>query len=418
MPEKSVPQEDVTRLVRNALAHLYDTAYLQTHPLSAMFDAQQMLDSVTRAQRLRRALLDTIEALRPQLRPQPSQSASPEAASVAARAYAILSYRYIDGLSMDEVVAKLALSRRQVYREHEKGIEAVAALLTEQHRAAIANINTTETIDVAQREVTRLQQSSHAELLRLPDLVDGVISLLAPIAKQSKTRIQLNSARGLAGIQGDRVQLRQAFIALLTHVLEREPAHIRISLKASDNAIVAHIQSIELRNALNESPTKLSQDLEISKALIEAQGGQAQFQSSLQTWEATLSFRPHGQQRTILVIDDNTDLVELFRRYLGGHDINVVGVTDSRQALRIANDVRPALITLDVMMPGLDGWEVLQQLRANAKTRHTPIIICSVLKENKLALSMGANAYLSKPVQQSDFLEVTRRLLGELKPTN
>jgi len=409
MPEKTVPQEDVTRLVRNALAHLYDTAYLQTHPLSAMFDAQQVLDSVTRAQRLRRALLDYIEALRP----QPSQSAPPEAA----RAYAILSYRYIDGLSMDEVVAKLALSRRQVYREHEKGIEAIAALLTEQHRGAIANIATTETIDIAQREVTRLQQSSHAELLRLPDIVEGVISLLAPIAKQSKTRIQLNAVRGLASVQGDRVQLRQAFIALLTHALEREPTQIRISLKANDNAIVAQIQSTELRKELNESPTKLSQDLEISKALIEAQGGQAQFQWGNQTWEAILSFRPHGQQRTILVIDDNTDLVELFRRYLGGHDIDFVGVTDSRQALRMVNEVRPALITLDVMMPGLDGWEVLQQLRSNAKTRQIPIVVCSVLKENKLALSMGANAYLSKPVQQSEFLEVTRRLLGELKPT-
>lgn len=408
MPEKSVPQEDVTRLVRNALAHLYDTAHLQTHPLSAMFDAQHMLDSVTRAQRLRRALLDTIEALRP----QPSQSAPPEAA----RAYAILSYRYIDGLSMDEVVGKLALSRRQVYREHEKGIEAIAALLIEQHHTALAAL--AESTDIAQREVSRLQQSSHAELLRLPDIVEAVTSLLVPIAKQSKTRIQMNAARGLPSIQGDRVQLRQAFIALLTHALELEPTQIRITLKAIDNnTIVAQIQSIELRKALNESPTKLSQDLEISKALIEAHGGQAQFQLGQQTWEALLSFRPHGQQRTILVIDDNTDLVELFRRYLGGHDIDVVGVTDSRQALRMANEVRPALITLDVMMPGLDGWEVLQQLRSNAKTRQIPIVICSVLKESKLALSMGANAYLSKPVQQSDFLEVTRRLLGELKPT-
>ena len=94
-------------MTRNALSHLYDAAYLKNHPLAIALDVSAQLDRVTRAQRLRRLLLDSIETLRP----QPHDGGVPEVA----RAYAILIYRYVDGLTMEDIAAKRALSERQAY---------------------------------------------------------------------------------------------------------------------------------------------------------------------------------------------------------------------------------------------------------------------------------------------------------------
>ncbi len=416
MPESTEqPQGDVIRQVRSALMHLYDTAYLQTHPLSAIFDAQQTLDVITRAQRLRRTLLDCIEMLRPQPgRPTPAE---------ATRAYAILTYRYVDGFSMDEIIAKLALSRRQIYREHEKGIMAVANLLAEQ-RPPQASTD----IDIAQREVSRLRQSGRTENLNISDILDGVVHLLTPVAQQTATQFHIKGMPNLPLIQGDRVQLRQAFIALLTYVIDCEPRIIEIELAVQtqphSNQVVfqLHMPTASATNPA-DTPSIHSQhshdklDLSIAKALFEAQGAEVCFLAAADAWDACIRF---GIQKrsTILVVDDNADLVELFRRYLGGHQVSVIGVNESAHALQTAIEQRPALIMLDVMMPSLDGWEVLQQLQSTKETNQIPIVVCSVLKEHKLALSMGASGTLTKPVSQTDFLDMVRRWLGVIAPAS
>ena len=103
----------------------------------------------------------------------------------------------------------------------------------------------------------------------------------------------------------------------------------------------------------------------------------------------------------MLVIDDNESLIELFRRYLAGHRAVVVGTTSGSQAVKIATQAHPQLIVLDVMMPQQDGWEVLQALRAHPDCAEIPIIVCSVLREHELALSLGANDTITKPVSQT-----------------
>jgi len=111
MTEINTPPAELIRQVRSALAHLYDYAYLQNNPLAALLDPEAALDRVARAQHLRRLLVDCIEALKPQGESAPGSQAS--------RAYPILTYRYIDGLSMIDIARKRALSLRQAYREHE-----------------------------------------------------------------------------------------------------------------------------------------------------------------------------------------------------------------------------------------------------------------------------------------------------------
>ncbi len=71
----------------------------------------------------------------------------------------------------------------------------------------------------------------------------------------------------------------------------------------------------------------------------------------------------------------------------------------------------PDLIILDVMMPTMDGWQVLRSLKQNPGTEKIPIIVCSVLKEPELAISLGARAYLKKPVDRLELLATLERIL-------
>jgi CheY-like chemotaxis protein len=114
-------------------------------------------------------------------------------------------------------------------------------------------------------------------------------------------------------------------------------------------------------------------------------------------------FPAHGQ-KVLLVVEDNEAVIKAFRRYLAGYDYQVVGTTTGAEAIQLAREVNPTTITLDVMMPTQDGWEVLQDLKSDPMTRHIPVIICSVLEDPELARSLGASVYLRKPVTQFDLL--------------
>jgi CheY-like chemotaxis protein len=113
---------------------------------------------------------------------------------------------------------------------------------------------------------------------------------------------------------------------------------------------------------------------------------------------------PTAEERTVLVIDDNADTLQLFRRYLAGSDYHFIGTSDPQQAIPLVEDLAPRIIVLDVMLPGIDGWQLLGQLRAHPKSNHTPIIVCTILPQERLALTLGAAGFLRKPVTRKTLL--------------
>jgi CheY-like chemotaxis protein len=114
--------------------------------------------------------------------------------------------------------------------------------------------------------------------------------------------------------------------------------------------------------------------------------------------------------RTVLVIDDNQDVLELFRGYLGTQGYRVATAQTAQDALDKARRLQPYAITLDLMMPGQDGWSVLQSLLAHPDTCDIPIIVCSVLKQQELALMLGASGYLEKPITERELLAALETL--------
>ncbi|MER3514934.1 MAG: hypothetical protein C4310_11580 [Chloroflexota bacterium] len=117
----------------------------------------------------------------------------------------------------------------------------------------------------------------------------------------------------------------------------------------------------------------------------------------------------------ILVVDDDPEIVNLFVYALQRAGYQVEGVLDGRAALERARQAPPDLILLDVMMPGMDGYEVARQLRAEAATSSTPIVMLTaraLIADQVEGLQAGANSYLVKPVTPSVLVNKVREILS------
>jgi signal transduction histidine kinase/CheY-like chemotaxis protein len=110
----------------------------------------------------------------------------------------------------------------------------------------------------------------------------------------------------------------------------------------------------------------------------------------------------------ILVIDDEQTVRDLMRRFLARDGFDVVTAKDGAEGLALARSLRPALITLDVLMPGLDGWSVLQALKADPELAEVPVVMLTIVDEKNKGYALGASDYVTKPIDR----ERLRVLLG------
>ncbi len=110
--------------------------------------------------------------------------------------------------------------------------------------------------------------------------------------------------------------------------------------------------------------------------------------------------------KTVLVIDDNHNDRRFLHHYLSGEGYNVALATNGQQGLQMALEIMPELITLDVMMPDMDGWETLVNLKNNPKLAHIPVVMSSIIEDRHLAQTLGAIDYLVKPVEKNRLLRV------------
>jgi CheY-like chemotaxis protein len=114
---------------------------------------------------------------------------------------------------------------------------------------------------------------------------------------------------------------------------------------------------------------------------------------------------PLAQPAPVLLIDDNQDALQLFQRYLTGTRYHPVVTRDPVEGLALAQEMMPQTILVDVMLPGMDGWEVLARLRRHPATERIPVIICTILPEEQLAWSLGASGFLRKPLARDELLK-------------
>ncbi len=121
-------------------------------------------------------------------------------------------------------------------------------------------------------------------------------------------------------------------------------------------------------------------------------------------------------RRMVLVIDDDHDAAAILKRSLVKSGYDVLTAFTGRDGIELARKMQPAAITLDVMMPGMDGWSVLGELKADPALAHIPVILVTMLQDRQLGFSLGASEFLTKPVDQGQLAAVLTRYCGSQKP--
>jgi CheY-like chemotaxis protein len=122
---------------------------------------------------------------------------------------------------------------------------------------------------------------------------------------------------------------------------------------------------------------------------------------------------PSVGRTTVLVVDDNEDMARFYRRSTAGTRYHIVHAACGRDVPDAIDTSAPDAIVLDVMLPDVDGWRLLMHLREDPATADIPVIVSSVVREEQLARSLGAAAYLSKPVRPRQFIQVLDEVLGQ-----
>ncbi len=113
--------------------------------------------------------------------------------------------------------------------------------------------------------------------------------------------------------------------------------------------------------------------------------------------------------KTILVIDDDPTVRDLMARFLRKEGFDVVTADDGQTGLQLAREVRPAAITLDVMMAGTDGWSVLTSLKADPEVADIPVVMLTMVNEKNMGYALGASEYLLKPINRERLIQVLQR---------
>jgi CheY-like chemotaxis protein len=347
---------------------------------------------LTRAQKLRAWLKNAIE----QLKPAPDlPSSSPEW-----RSYLALRYRYIQRMNPANIESELGISERQLYRELAKGLDALAALLWEQ-RAPRATTPAPEISATRELENELSQWNLARQKLDARALITETIATLQPTIRARAVDVRADFPDDLPPVFVDATLTRQALLNVLRLVVNQTRDQITVSVGAQEKLVHIGIVAADV-------PIDLAaEDWRNAELLCRAQG-------------AILDLNPTGQialrlpraaQTRVLVIDDNPALQQLFERYLAPQQYEVIHAHSGADALHLAAETQPDAITLDVMMPQMDGWQVLRALAQNPATANIPVIVCSVLKEPELALALGARAYLKKPVDRLTLVETLARVV-------
>jgi len=383
-----IPSDALVKQVRQALRHLYNLPYLQSLTLARVFAWDQGGIAQPAGQRLQQELLLAIQKLDP--------GAHVPASNPRARIYNLLRLRYINRQTVDEAARSLGISSRQAHRDLRRGEENVAATLWTRRHLTTMEETESEQLSSPQAEIALLE--TRPKLIDLCELLHSAQAAVAGIAAAHGIDLRITKPQHRVEISTDPIIARQVLISLLSRVTRQaEQGSVLVSLETESADVIFRLryyakQSVSV--ALTADPVTLQLAQRLNWSIQETQIDEEQM----------TIVRLASNTPVILVIDDNAGLVRLLERYLADQQCQVLVAADGHEGIRLARQSVPDAIVLDVMMPEMDGWEVLQWIRNNLKTAHIPVVVCSVIDDPELAYSLGASLFVRKPVTRGSIL--------------
>lgn len=408
--------------VQTAVTRLGDPRSLGDHPLASLLFPG--IPAIERGTELSALLKLAIDELRPS---DPAETAVGTTLNARSRRYQYLLQRYCQGKRAALVAQTLGLSERQARRIQTDAIDELAAIVWSMRAKSEESREPTPTGQAPDRgirqadgataefdtEVRRLAATPSQGGVHIGDALKGAIETVAILAEERGMHIATQPLPSLPLAAVERGVLRQVCVNLLVAAIESEADAVDISAQATDSGsrISFRLHSATERDVASAQRLGQSEPLDVVRRLLESQMGTLEVQEANAQTALIHVTVPARQPACILLVDDNPDTLRLFRRYLSGATYRTIEAVNGRQALDLVQRAHPRAIILDIMMPSQDGWEILQILRSHLETATIPVVVCSVLRQRDLALSLGATDFIEKPVRRDALLGILDRLL-------
>jgi Signal transduction histidine kinase len=290
------------------------------------------------------------------------------------------------------------------------------------------------------------------------EMLDDVVSTVQPLLEKNSNRLVVDAPADPGRMTADITKVRQTLFNLLSNASKfTEKGSITVAIRRSEND--ARIEFVVTDTGIGMTPEQMGRlfqaftqadasttrkyggtglGLVISRKFCQMMGGDITVESTPgvgstfrvdlpvvvrepTTEPATQPLQTPGQKskitssKTVLVIDDDPDANDLMARALERSGFATLRATRGADGIELARTKKPDAITLDVMMPGMDGWSVLSVLKSDPVTANVPVIMVTMLQDRQLGFALGAADFLTKPVDADKLRKVLSQHVGTPK---
>jgi signal transduction histidine kinase/DNA-binding response OmpR family regulator len=294
----------------------------------------------------------------------------------------------------------------------------------------------------------------YLEQFAIAPMIDDVVTTIKPLVEKNANRLEVHCPANTGAMKADLTKVRQVLFNLLSNACKftergtiaigaaRESVDGRDWLKFSvrDSGIGMNAEQLgKLFRTFTQADSSTTRKyggtglgLAISQKFCQMMGGdiavastpgqgsvftirlpadvnEAEEVRSAPQASGAIAAPAFEAARTVLVIDDDSTVHDLMQRFLIKEGLHMVAASNGVEGLRLAKELHPALITLDVLMPGMDGWAILTALKADPASADIPVIMLSIVDEKPMGYALGAADYLTKPVDWDHLAAVLRK---------
>lgn len=406
--------EDFEQALREALTHLYDPIY-RPPALLRLVIGRALPGADASMQSL---IVAAIASLKPAANVPPGARLY--------RLYELLSSRYVHELTQEETAERLGITARHLRREQQRAVHLLAQHLWERSRIdndplAISAIPATSPpVPTATRTPAEppedWQSQVHQELAVLkegdPDAVADVDGVIQQVVELANRAAQKHGVRVDAQVAGSGLLVRVHPAMLRQVMIVAVQKMVQVMAGGQIEIAATHVADrIQLTLAGSPLPPHFMLQSEFIQAIVAAANGTLHTRLDAGRYLIEIEL-PSEAPVTVLVVDDNADLVHFFRRYTDRSRFRILHLEQGSAIFETLQQMRPQVIVLDVMLPDMDGWEILTRLHGDPETRAIPVIICSVVRQAELARDLGATLYLPKPVRRGELIQALEQALA------
>ena len=285
----------------------------------------------------------------------------------------------------------------------------------------------------------------------IEDMVDTIKDVSSPLAAKNENEFVINFDGAVGAMSQDETKLRQCLTNFLSNAFKfTKNGKVTLDVRSEIKNDIEFINFSVIDTGAGMSPEGVAKVFEeytqaerstsanyggtglglpISKKFAELMGGDVTVTSKEGEGSVFSIIVPRecteyedevekglinldSDQNIVVLVDDDTAMHGLIKRTISKLNLTLIGATNGEKGMDLIREVKPKLILLDVLMPGRDGWSILKECKTDEELKDIPVIMISQLDQSNMAESLGANEYMTKPIDRELFLNTVKRILG------